>query len=33
MTTGTRTSLHNEGGAENYAKVYKVQMRPDALAH
>jgi hypothetical protein len=32
-TTGTRTSFHNEGGVDNYPKVYKVQTRPDPLAH
>ena len=32
-TTGTRASFHNEGGVDNYPKVYKVQMRPDPLAH
>ena len=32
-TTGTRAGFHNEGGVNNYPKVYKVQMRPDPLAH
>ncbi|CCE02109.1 conserved hypothetical protein [Bradyrhizobium sp. STM 3809] len=32
-TTGTRTSFHGEGGKEASPKVYKVQMRPDPLAH
>jgi hypothetical protein len=32
-TTGTRASFHNEGGTDNYPKVYKVQMRPDPLAN
>ncbi len=32
-TTGTRTTFHNEGGVNNYPKVYKVQMRPDPLAY
>jgi hypothetical protein len=32
-TTGTRTPFHNEGGIENYPKVYKVQMRPNPLAY
>lgn len=32
-TTGTRASFHNEGGTDNYPKVYKVQMRPDPLAY
>ena len=32
-TTGTRTVFHNEGGAAARPKVYKLQMRPDPLAH
>ena len=32
-TTGTRTVFHNEGGASSRPKVYKVQVRPDPLAH
>jgi hypothetical protein len=32
-TSGTRTVFHNEGGTKNYPKVYKVQVRPDPLAH
>jgi hypothetical protein len=32
-TTGTRTVFHNEGGASSRPKVYRVQMRPDPLAH
>jgi hypothetical protein len=32
-TSGTRTVFHNEGGASNQPKVYKLQMRPDPLAH
>nr|WP_249141893.1 carboxypeptidase-like regulatory domain-containing protein [Bradyrhizobium diazoefficiens] len=32
-TTGTRASFHGEGGKEASPKVYKVQMRPDPLAH
>jgi hypothetical protein len=32
-TTGTRASFHNEGGVDNYPKVYKVQMRPSPLAY
>ncbi len=32
-TTGTRASFHNEGGVDNYPKVYKVQMRPNPLAN
>jgi len=31
-TSGNRTTFHNEGGVDNYPKVYKVQMRPDPLA-
>jgi hypothetical protein len=31
-TSGNRTTFHNEGGVENYPKVYKVQMRPNPLA-
>jgi len=32
-TSGTRTVFHNEGGTEQQPKVYKVQVRPDPLAH
>ena len=32
-TSGTRAMFHNEGGTSQQAKVYKVQMRPDPLAH
>jgi hypothetical protein len=32
-TSGTRTNFHNEGGIENRPKVYKLQIRPDPLAH
>ena len=32
-TTGTRAVFHNEGGTQNKPKVYKVQLRPDPLAH
>jgi len=32
-TTGTRTVFHNEGGTAARPKLYKVQMRPDPLAH
>jgi hypothetical protein len=32
-TTGTRTVFHNEGGTSSRPKVYRVQMRPDPLAH
>ena len=32
-TTGTRTVFHNEGGTASRPKVYKVQIRPDPLAH
>jgi len=32
-TSGTRTMFHNEGGKQQQAKVYHVQMRPDPLAH
>jgi len=31
--SGTRTVFHNEGGTSNSPKVYKLQMRPDPLAH
>ena len=31
--SGTRTVFHNEGGTQNSPKVYKVQIRPDPLAH
>ena len=32
-TLGTRTVFHNEGGTESRPKVYKVQLRPNPLAH
>jgi hypothetical protein len=32
-TFGSRTPFHNEGGVQNQPKVYKVQVRPDPLAH
>jgi hypothetical protein len=32
-TFGSRTVFHNEGGTENRPKVYKIQVRPDPLAH
>ena len=32
-TSGTRANFHSEGGKEAYPKVFKVQMRPDPLAH
>ncbi len=32
-TTGTRTPYHSEGGAGERPRVFKVQMRPDPLAH
>jgi len=32
-TSGTRTNFHNEGGAQNRPKVYKLQLRPDPLAN
>ena len=32
-TSGTRTNFHNEGGTQNKPKVYKLQIRPDPLAH
>ncbi len=32
-TSGTRANFHSEGGTEAYPKVYKVQIRPDPLAH
>jgi hypothetical protein len=32
-TSGTRAVFHNEGGTQNQPKVYKVQVRPDPLAH
>jgi hypothetical protein len=31
--SGTRTVFHNEGGTQNRPKVYKIQVRPDPLAH
>jgi hypothetical protein len=32
-TTGTRAPFHGEGGKGVYPKVYKIQVRPDPLAH
>jgi len=32
-TSGTRANFHGEGGKDAYPKVYKVQLRPDPLAH
>jgi hypothetical protein len=32
-TTGTRASFHGEGGKDAYPKVFKVQLRPNPLAH
>jgi hypothetical protein len=32
-TTGTRAYFHSEGGKEARPRVFKVQMRPDPLAH
>ena len=32
-TSGTRANFHGEGGKGAYPKVYKIQMRPDPLAH
>ena len=32
-TTGTRTVFHNEGGTAARPKLYKIQTRPDPLAH
>ena len=32
-TSGTRANFHGEGGKDAYPKVYKIQMRPDPLAH
>lgn len=32
-TSGTRANFHGEGGKDAYPKVYKVQVRPDPLAH
>jgi len=32
-TFGSRTVFHNEGGTENRPKAYKIQVRPDPLAH
>jgi hypothetical protein len=32
-TSGTRTNFHSEGGTDAYPKVFKIQMRPDPLAH
>ena len=32
-TSGTRANFHGEGGVDAYPKVFKVQMRPNPLAH
>jgi len=32
-TSGTRANFHGEGGRDAYPKVFKVQIRPDPLAH
>jgi hypothetical protein len=32
-TSGTRANFHGEGGTDAYPKVFKVQMRPNPLAH
>ena len=32
-TSGTRAPFHGEGGKDAYPKVYKIQLRPDPLAH
>jgi hypothetical protein len=32
-TSGTRANFHSEGGIDAYPKVYKVQIRPNPLAH
>ena len=32
-TSGTRANFHSEGGKDAYPKVFKMQMRPDPLAH
>jgi hypothetical protein len=32
-TSGTRANFHGEGGKDAFPKVFKVQMRPDPLAH
>jgi hypothetical protein len=32
-TSGTRANFHGEGGKDAYPKVFKVQLRPDPLAH
>ena len=32
-TFGSRTVFHNEGGTDNRPKAYKIQVRPDPLAH
>jgi hypothetical protein len=32
-TFGSRTVFHGEGGKEARPRVFKVQMRPDPLAH
>ncbi len=32
-TFGSRTAFHGEGGKEALARVFKLQMRPDPLAH
>ena len=32
-TSGTRANFHGEGGKDAYPKVYKIQLRPNPLAH
>jgi len=32
-TSGTRANFHGEGGKEAQPKVFKLQIRPDPLAH
>jgi hypothetical protein len=32
-TFGSRTVFHNEGGTQNRPRAYKLQIRPDPLAH
>lgn len=32
-TSGTRANYHGEGGVNAYPKVFKIQIRPDPLAH
>jgi hypothetical protein len=32
-TSGTRANFHSEGGKDAYPKVFKVQLRPNPLAH